>query len=509
MEEPEVNEEESVDVKALKAKFSSKTEMTESSRESSFPKSPLLGLGRSRGLTASNGNRRNFGGLPPPLPGPSSSSSLPRDPRTGTSPSLSQPAQYTPHGSLPTHSPGTKEALVPAHPLSVSDQTKQAGEQLQSLKLRHQGIPTTKQGPSNPFPSRAFPSQRSFAEVTPLKKPLPPESPRPRKPKRPSHVNIESYKRSFRAASARSVLGGNYGAHSQNDNESHLMEELQEKAVLQEKAIHSPKHKPREMKQQKEQKRDQKERVKRENELWRKFQLKGEVEVLHTARVRHDWQGGKHDLSVRSGDSVEVLRVNNNPGGMWLARTLTGTYGYISNTCVDVDYEEVKRKALQHRGFDPSLPPAPPDPKALQHRGFDPSLPPAPPDPKALQHRGFGVSLPPAPPDPKALQHRDDYDDVEAIPDEFPLPPPVISIDSNTEKELKKKFKLNGPIKVLHTMIVDSNPNMKKVSGKDLHVSQGETVDVIQFTSAKKALCRNAHGKFGYVPRTLLLQICL
>lgn len=54
-------------------------------------------------------------------------------------------------------------------------------------------------------------------------------------------------------------------------------------------------------------------------------QLQGEVEVLHTARVRHDWNGGgKLDLSVSQDESVEILRVKNNPGGKWLARSLTG-----------------------------------------------------------------------------------------------------------------------------------------------------------------------------------------
>lgn len=55
------------------------------------------------------------------------------------------------------------------------------------------------------------------------------------------------------------------------------------------------------------------------------LQLQGEEEVLHTARVRHDWYGGgKLDLSVRQDEKVEILRVKNNPGGKWLARSLTG-----------------------------------------------------------------------------------------------------------------------------------------------------------------------------------------
>lgn len=40
--------------------------------------------------------------------------------------------------------------------------------------------------------------------------------------------------------------------------------------------------------------------------------------------------------------------------------------GYISNTCVDVDYEAVKRKVLESRKLDTSpLPPPPPDPPLM------------------------------------------------------------------------------------------------------------------------------------------------
>lgn len=63
------------------------------------------------------------------------------------------------------------------------------------------------------------------------------------------------------------------------------------------------------------------------------LQLQGEVEVLHTARVRHDWHGGgKLDLSVRQEESVEILRVKNNPEGKWLARSLSGNCKFCTFT---------------------------------------------------------------------------------------------------------------------------------------------------------------------------------
>lgn len=52
-----------------------------------------------------------------------------------------------------------------------------------------------------------------------------------------------------------------------------------------------------------------------------------------------------------------------------------------------------------------------------------------------------------------------------------------------------------GPLRVLHTMMVDPNSSIKKPGGKDLHVTQGEVLDIVQLTSSKKALCRNRFGK--------------
>lgn len=47
--------------------------------------------------------------------------------------------------------------------------------------------------------------------------------------------------------------------------------------------------------------------------------------MLHTARVRHDWNGGGPlDLSVQQDEKVDILRVKNNPGGKWLARSPSG-----------------------------------------------------------------------------------------------------------------------------------------------------------------------------------------
>lgn len=53
----------------------------------------------------------------------------------------------------------------------------------------------------------------------------------------------------------------------------------------------------------------------------------------------------------------------------------------------------------------------------------------------------------------------------------------------------------DGPLTVLHTMMVDPNSTIKKPGGKDLCITRGEVLDVIQLTNNKKALCRNQFGK--------------
>ncbi|MGH0154102.1 UNVERIFIED_CONTAM: hypothetical protein FKN15_035807 [Acipenser sinensis] len=74
------------------------------------------------------------------------------------------------------------------------------------------------------------------------------------------------------------------------------------------------------------------------------------------------------------------------------------------------------------------------------------------------------------------------------------------------ESEFRKKFKYEGPIEVQYQMMVDPNANIKKTGGKDLPLIRGEILDVIKMVNDKKAICRNKQGKYGYVPKSILLQ---
>lgn len=543
--------EESIDVKALRARFNkTSTSDTNSSRDSGSPKSPRPGFGRvilpgiEKELLP-----RVSPTVPPHLAGPG----LVRPPRPEplAAPIPSRPAFFP-------RPPPSSGVGPPVQPVDIS-KVKQRGEMLQNMMLRHQSPVSTNLPPgpssapspapapaptSTPLPLRQQPRQKSAGDVTPLRRPLPPEGPLPLKPRRPPSVNLEPFMRSRRGpalpaprksnglpvpSDRRQSLPGGFnppnppqrsnkpyglphqvasvniedeqdpyddiasfdkndsysdnGSQGLDGDEDDVYEFIDEDQVEVNRATAEKMNKKEAKKQQEQEKKEQMERQKKQNELRKNFQLQGEIEVLHTARVRHDWRGGgKLDLSVRQGDSVEILRVKNNPGGKWLARSMNGNYGYISNTCVDIDYEAVKRKALQSRKTDIS------------------ALPPPPPDPPMM------LNMEPNNRD-SMLEDDDDYDDVEPLGEDFPPPPPEISIDPKVEKELRKKFKYEGPLKVLHTMMVNPNSVIKKPGAKDLHVVHGEVLDVIQLTNSKKALCRNQYGKYGYVCRSFLLPM--
>ncbi|XP_029355830.1 FYN-binding protein 1 [Echeneis naucrates] len=534
---------ESVDVKALRARFNSRTATSDtSSRDSGSPKSPRPDFGRTTlMMTDGLSHHRLSPTPPPPGPGPGPSPGFGLGPRPDPVRfSRAEPATFSPFRPAASPRPPSSGARAEAN------KVKHTGEMLQNMMLRHQRSPCPKpaQGPSPspstaPLPLRQQSRQRSTGEVTPLRKPLPPEGPLPLKPKRPPTVNLQPFRKFNRGpvpptppaqrtgdgSPGSSVPAGQWppkppqrsnkpsrlphqvasididdnqdpyddiGSFERNESCSESASQSLNRDDEEEddddvyefidedevggNQVNTKKH-------QEQEKKDLMDQQKKEKE-WRKiFQLTGEVEVLHTAKVRHDWSGGiKLDLSVRQGESVEIIRVKNNPEGKWLARSLSGSYGYISNTCVDIDYEAVKRKALQFRKLDTSV------------------LPPPPPDPPLMSNIDASNR-------DSLIQDDDNYDDVQPLTLDFPPPPPEISIDPRVEKELKKKFKYEGPPRVLHIMMVDPNSVLKKPGAKDLLVSQGEVLEVIQLTSSKKALCRNRFGKYGYVSRSLLLPM--
>ncbi|KAK9966233.1 hypothetical protein ABG768_003356 [Culter alburnus] len=420
----------------------------------------------------------------------------------------------------PAHRLGAQESpKTPPTEVNVPSRVKLTGELLQSKILKQQSDMKVSSAFKPPLPS-----QRSVSEVVPLRKPLPNVGPRPSKPKRPPYVNLDHLRKKApvvlpkrpiesqclkgparppKLTSSFSELNISPEPETYDDISSlppppppppkprdswtdsyPSQHEDSDQEIYEDpdKPVPIERHVLKDNKKVELDKKELKEKQKQENEYRKKFKLNGPIEVIHMARVREDWQGGKNDLIVRQGESVEIIRVNNNPEGKWLARNLRGSIGYISNSCVDVDYEEVKRK-LRNQAT-PSF--HPPVVQAINPEFYD--------------DIGSNDQL-------DSSFHSDDvYDDVDH---EFPPPPPEISHDpkkaKQQEKDFRKKFKFEGPIRVLYTMMVDPNASLKKGGNKDLPVVRGEILEVIQETNKKRVLCRNNEGKYGYVPLNYLL----
>lgn len=184
-------QQESVDVKALKAMFNNKV----STSDSGAPP-PQPGFGRAKSDLAHQ--RLPPAVLSPPMAGPGPVRLPKGDPMTPPIPS--RPV------SFPRPPPASRPGLQPG------DKVKQTGEMLQSLMLRPPGPRAPPPGPNQP-PSNALsppaapstprqqPRQKTSADVTPLRRPLPPEGALPLKPRRPPNVNLKPYLRFKRGSS--------------------------------------------------------------------------------------------------------------------------------------------------------------------------------------------------------------------------------------------------------------------------------------------------------------------
>ncbi|XP_051531294.1 FYN-binding protein 1-like isoform X2 [Myxocyprinus asiaticus] len=509
--------EENVDVKALRAKFLAQLEMAGSG--GGAPIKPHTTGALPESLT--NGGLRNK------LSAVSTRPILPLL-------SSSEPKMFSlgPQGVFPrpppSHHVGAQETpKMPPTEANVPNKVKLTGELLQKMLKQHSDI-------KSPSFKPPLLSQRCISEVIPLRKPLPNVGPRPSKPKRPPYVNLDHFLKKATAVfpighvDLRSPKGparppnkpslltsfselnmareqdtyddistlppppppklrdswtDSYQSQPSEDSDHEIYEDI-DKPVEISPPVPAERKFSKDVKKQLElDKKEQKEKQKRENEYRKRFKLNGPIEVIHMARVREDWHGGKNDLSVQKGENVEIIHVNKNPEGKLLARNLRGSSGFLNNLCVDVDYEDVKRKI--HGQATPSHNPS--VGQTVDHELYD--------------DIGSNDQL-------NSSFHSDDvYDDVDPVMnEEFPPPPPEISHDpkkakqhEKEKKEFQKKFKFEGPIRALYTMIVDPNANLKKGGSKDLTVVRGEA-------SEKKALCRNNLGKYGYVPLNYLLQ---
>ncbi|XP_008422271.1 FYN-binding protein isoform X2 [Poecilia reticulata] len=313
-------------------------------------------------------------------------------------------------------------------------------------------------------------------------------------------------------------------AKEENDDEDEELYEDVEDRWDQEKKKDDKEEKRR----QEASKKEQKEREKKEQEARKKFKLTGSLEVIQKGKALTDCKGSKMDLALRQGDQLDIVRVQGNPEGKWLARTTDGTIGYVKTTLVEIDFNSLKNRPAQP-GYEPEiyddidvvsgdnggvkgpavvLPPPPGEDGEIYDDVVDPNLEVRLPAPDQFAAAGNAAPAPPI--------DEDIYDDVDS--QNAPPPPPISSLPGmkgknkaedmdpkkqkkfeKEEKEFRKKFKYDGEIQVLYHVTIISPLNNKKWSGKDLPLKAGEKLDVIVKAQDDKMICRNEEGKFGYV----------
>ncbi|XDV38626.1 hypothetical protein PO909_007987 [Leuciscus waleckii] len=272
-------------------------------------------------------------------------------------------------------------------------------------------------------------------------------------------------------------------------------------------------------KQDKEPK-NQKDREKKEKEAIKKFKITPPLQVIHQVKAKADCKGGKHDLSIKKGESIDIIRITDNPEGKWLGRSEDGSFGYVKTEMVEIDFSVLKNQGLSfphnlenEEVYD--------DVESMEDQGKMNGqrvvLPPPPDDDvydDIPDSNPNPISIPPPPqftPEGNKDTCQDIYDDVDSFPP-APSPCSLPQMKSKAtkvhedpkkqkkfekeEKEFRKKFKYDGEIQVLHQATIATS---KKGSGKELAVQAGETVDVISKSDPDKFICRNKEGKFGYV----------
>lgn len=92
----------------------------------------------------------------------------------------------------------------------------------------------------------------------------------------------------------------------------------------------------------KQQKALDKKREIRAEKLRRKFNFLGNEVPMMSGIVKKSQNGNSVNLTVNKGEVVLILRIHDNPSGMWLAKDERSKIGYISNQLVEVDLENYK-----------------------------------------------------------------------------------------------------------------------------------------------------------------------
>uniref|UniRef100_A0A3B4BMN8 SH3 domain-containing protein n=1 Tax=Periophthalmus magnuspinnatus TaxID=409849 RepID=A0A3B4BMN8_9GOBI len=203
--------------------------------------------------------------------------------------------------------------------------------------------PLTSKKPSLKKPS---PHINNSDPSGPKKNPLPNSlalGPAPAKPNRPPHVKLDVFEGGLKTPADGKICTKHYYRGCQSYLK-YCTQESKEEATEQKQEKKKVKDIKEERKRLEAERKEQKEREKKEQEAKKKFKLVGPVEVLQKGKARADFKGNKTDLSLKQGDSLDIIRIHGNPEGKWLGRSLDGSIGYVKITSVEIDFNSLKQQ---------------------------------------------------------------------------------------------------------------------------------------------------------------------
>lgn len=139
-----------------------------------------------------------------------------------------------------------------------------------------------------------------------------------------------------------------------DDDDEEMYEDLDERWEEADRNQDKKKDDKEEKKRLEAAKKEQKEREKKEQEARKKFKLTGSLEVIQKGKAITDCKGSKTDLALKQGDQLDIVRVQGNPEGKWLARTADGSIGYVKTTLVEIDFNSLKNRPAQP-AYEPEI----------------------------------------------------------------------------------------------------------------------------------------------------------
>ncbi|XP_030075445.1 PML-RARA-regulated adapter molecule 1 isoform X2 [Microcaecilia unicolor] len=215
---------------------------------------------------------------------------------------------------------------------------------------------------------------------------------------------------------------------------------------------------------------DLKKRQKEENEFRKKFKFEGQIMVVTRMMVTPSAgvkKGGGKDLPFKKGEILDVIQLSNQE--KIICRNTQGKFGYVPKRfLLQIEREIYDDVGIHDELYD--------DIELIMN-----VQPPLPPKPRMSSEE-----------QELALKAKNEKDLIKA---------------EKEEKDFRKKFKFEGEIRIVTRMMVTPSVGVKKGGGKDLPISGGEILDVIQIKSKDKVICRNTQGKYGYVKKNYLLQL--